>query len=756
MEPAKFPSFQGDLTSALVNVTRTVGQIAAQDLGFHRTSSAEFTEQLDEQAERVLALTSAVLKIAITGTEVKPPTLRNEDSIDENWHGVVDVIDSMLEKADASLDEFTGVIKKLSPSEEEKGMARLAYADARAAKKLDDNRIRFTPNIIKKPQLEFDHKPDNSNDLKTFKPLLKAKPNALVPLTFSESPDVSYQHPYETEIRAAEYPKSVYEIATPIPYKPLESTSATFVDTMDGVMEMLGDLKNAKEIAIDLEHHDAHSYVGLVSLMQISTRDKDWIVDTLKPWREELQVLNEVFTDPKILKVFHGSKMDIVWLQRDLGLYVVGLFDTFHAATALQYHQKSLKFLLEKIVNFEADKKHQMADWRIRPLPQAMFDYARSDTHFLLYIYDCLRNDLIENSTPEISHIDYVQERSKIECLQRYERSVYDEKTGHGSGGWYDMLSRASGSYSKQQFAIFKAVHKWRDEIARQEDENPQFVIPRHTLFKLVQYLPLDMGSLLRTLSPMNPLVKDRANDLLKVIKEANIAGVDGPEWRDAPSRPKLAKPTYEFNFSQTTKNNPPTIEKSQFWGNVLEVKEVPTPPEYSVTAASEAVRLSLPLPPMAKNVSEVREKLTPATPISAAPTAAPASNSIADEEKNKVFTVKELGGPRKRKSDAVEESPNQSSIGDDESNEMPDESAKMTKNQRKRARKQEKKATAAKEQTAPFDYGAADTVLNAPAASINATRRQKPFNPYAKALDAPSGARKDKREVPGKSWTYR
>ncbi len=66
---------------------------------------------------------------------------------------------------------------------------------------------------------------------------------------------------------------------------------------------MLEELRSAKEIAVDLEHHDTHSYVGLVSLMQISTRDKDWIVDTLKPWREDLQILNEVFADPNIIKV---------------------------------------------------------------------------------------------------------------------------------------------------------------------------------------------------------------------------------------------------------------------------------------------------------------------------------------------------------------------------------------------------------------------------------------------------------------------
>ncbi len=89
----------------------------------------------------------------------------------------------------------------------------------------------------------------------------------------------------------------------PIPPLPVESTQATFVDTFEGVKEMLEELKQQTEIAVDLEHHDAHSFIGLVSLMQISTRKKDWIIDTLKPWREDLQILNEVFADPKIVKV---------------------------------------------------------------------------------------------------------------------------------------------------------------------------------------------------------------------------------------------------------------------------------------------------------------------------------------------------------------------------------------------------------------------------------------------------------------------
>ena len=101
------------------------------------------------------------------------------------------------------------------------------------------------------------------------------------------------------------FPKRVYKKAEPIPFKPFDTTKAIWVDTPEAVHLMLTELKKAKDIAVDLEHHDTRSYVGLVSLMQISTRDKDWIVDTLKPWRQALQVLNEVFADPKIVKVMH-------------------------------------------------------------------------------------------------------------------------------------------------------------------------------------------------------------------------------------------------------------------------------------------------------------------------------------------------------------------------------------------------------------------------------------------------------------------
>lgn len=595
----------------------------------------------------------------------------------------------------------------------------------------------------------------------------------------------SYPHPYEKEIRKAKYDKSAYAVAPPKEFGPAETTEPIWVDTPEAVAEMVAELKQAREVAVDLEHHDVHSYHGLVSLMQISTRDKDWVVDTLKPWREDLQRLNEVFTDPKILKVFHGSTMDIVWLQRDLGLYVVGMFDTYHAAVALGYPKRSLKFLLEKFAKYEADKKYQMADWRLRPLTEEMLKYARADTHYLLYIYDCLRNELVEKSEPENNLVDYVLEQSKTEALQRFERPVYDAVNGQGAGGWYDLLTRTSSLLSKEQFAVFKAVHQWRDQVARQEDEGVQCVFPKHALFKLALAMPVDKHTLFRTLSPVTLLVKNRISELLDVIKSAKLAGANGPDVRDVVKPRKSAfeaVPAAQMASAAAAAATPkmtsiPTgdvrADSSQFWGSALEQLQVATVPvDFKVAASFEALRLSLPIPPMPATISDVQEKLAqdnkaPEPPLAQRP-------SSAKPDTSEIFTVKQAAPRRKRKlSEQPEESDATSSSGDSSSSEASSsssssdsESSEDEKSAKKQQRRKKKKTAGAQKQageedSTPFDYSTAPSVLHAKNAAAENNdgprhkQKKKQFDPYAKALNAPSGMRKAKKEITGRTFTF-
>ena len=141
-------------------------------------------------------------------------------------------------------------------------------------------------------------------------------------------------HPYAYEIEHISYPSSLFEHKEDKSPNSFENTPFTMVDSVPELEVLLEKLRNAKEIAVDLEHHSFRTFSGFVCLMQISTREEDFIIDTLS-LREELESLNEIFADPKIVKVFHGAESDIIWLQQDFNIFVVNLFDTYHASRLL-------------------------------------------------------------------------------------------------------------------------------------------------------------------------------------------------------------------------------------------------------------------------------------------------------------------------------------------------------------------------------------------------------------------------------------
>lgn len=185
-----------------------------------------------------------------------------------------------------------------------------------------------------------------------------------------------------------------------------------------------------------------------------------------------------------------------MWLQQDFDIYVVNLFDTYHAAKTLEFPKLSLASLFELYCDFEPDKKYQMADWRIRPLPEEMMFYARADTHFLLFIYDSLRNALIarasrtpspsveggEEGTPKPNPqraIRQVLDLSAETALRLHSRITYDVEKGQGHMGWANMAKKLLGKNESLDAPVgyaFKRLHHWRDTLARQLDESPQYV----------------------------------------------------------------------------------------------------------------------------------------------------------------------------------------------------------------------------------------------------------------------------------------
>ena len=150
----------------------------------------------------------------------------------------------------------------------------------------------------------------------------------------------------------------------------------------------------------------------------MSTAEKDYIVDALK-LRSEIpkSELKQIFEDERIVKIFHGSDTDVQLLACDLDIVTVNVFDTARAYQFLQrlpdflktfnttqsstntasYNFISLERLISLFLEIDLDKFFQVADWRIRPLPKGMIDYARCDSHYLIAVFAIIQAMLAQS-----------------------------------------------------------------------------------------------------------------------------------------------------------------------------------------------------------------------------------------------------------------------------------------------------------------------------------------------------------------------
>ncbi|OAP58849.1 hypothetical protein AYL99_06146 [Fonsecaea erecta] len=827
---ADFKSFQNLVQASLIDVTRSATQVSNQDLGFHRSSSDKISRALDRQNAHLLRLTNKLLKAATQDTSLKPPTLQNQDSVEDNWRGIVDVVDGLLEKADSSLDEFSGIFKPQNAAPQDSEPSSMSTKTGLGLQ-------RWAAGNIQKPQTFFERQVNNS-DSTPFKPLLQTKPHALVPLEESiGNEETGYRHPYAQEIERYQYPPTVYKFKQPIAFRPIDESEHIFVDTEEGVLDMLEELKDADEIAIDLEHNDMRSYVGMVCLMQISTRKKDWIIDTLKPWREKLQILNQVFANPKILKVLHGSNMDVIWLQRDLGLYIVGLFDTYHAACALQFQGKGLKHLLFQFANVHAQKQYQLADWRVRPLPKDLVDYARSDTHYLLTIYDHMRNLLVNGSSPNVNLTDYVLMQSKKEALQVYTRQKYDLETGGGQLGWFAMLTQRYINLSKEQLGVFRALHAWRDRKARELDEGIQYILPNKTLWRVAENMPTSVFNFHQTCRGDSKLVSDRIPEIIEVVKQGKIEGKNGKSREELVQHCetvlglKAVRPREKKQHPQSTYSGlgatlkqlaagpisaspdhvdlTPAVNRSSasmFWGGVTPQCQRSST---DITIATAALSSMVPLRLLATTEEAAKAEgalVQPASesaltkPTKALHPEAPTAKDRLRSKDDEIFTLNELSRSKgkKRKTDDSHQDASDDGLtvivshngkmigvakgtttaGDEAfstspSSQFPSSTSTFlypeveAKREAKRRKKAEKKALrdsrkaaedAQAQATEPFDYASAPSLFKPSLqSSTQQGQERKVINPFAKALDTSTGARRAKmgKELPGKSMTF-
>ncbi|HEY4670906.1 MAG TPA: ribonuclease D, partial [Gemmatimonadaceae bacterium] len=261
-----------------------------------------------------------------------------------------------------------------------------------------------------------------------------------------------------------------------------------------------------------------HRFLDRIYLLQLSTRDRSAIIDPL-PIGSPAK-LGQLLQDPKVEVVFHDADYDLRLVHQDYGWHVNKIFDTRVAAQLLGIKSFGLAALLEQYFDVKLDKKHQRADWSMRPLTPDMLEYAAQDTRYLLQLRDHMKSELERRGRWHWAE----EEFSRLEGT-RWEAEESME-------GFLRM--KGARDLNRRELAVLREVANWRDTVAAQLDRATFRVMGNEVLLELARRAPRSVSELSAIKGMPKGMIERGGADIVAGIRR----GMDAPE-ADLPKFPR-------------------------------------------------------------------------------------------------------------------------------------------------------------------------------------------------------------------------
>jgi len=287
-----------------------------------------------------------------------------------------------------------------------------------------------------------------------------------------------------------------------------EKTELVWIDEQARFKEMLLQIMKQPVVAIDTESNSLYAYQEQVCLIQISTVDKDYLVDPLA--LKDLSELSGLFESPEIEKVFHAAEYDLMCLMRDYGFRFNNIFDTMLAGRALGISSIGLGSMLESQFGIILEKRFQRANWGVRPLSQEMLTYARLDSHYLIPLRNALLEQLIKLNRLELFREDC---NYLIKHTKPMQNNVIDL--------W--RIPGVNDLKPKHLSALYQLLI-FRDTLAKSQNKPHFKVISNQALLEIAQTLPKYPEELTLLPSVAKSQISRYAKGLLQAVKQAQKA----------------------------------------------------------------------------------------------------------------------------------------------------------------------------------------------------------------------------------------
>ena len=307
----------------------------------------------------------------------------------------------------------------------------------------------------------------------------------------------------------------------------LEDTELVWVDQPKKLRDIADQLSQQDVLAIDTESNSLYAYQEQVCLIQISTPQRDILIDTLA--LTDLSPLERIFNRKDQLKIFHAAEYDLICLFRDYGFRFQHLFDTMIAARTLGISKIGLSALLEQYFGLRLEKKYQRANWGQRPLKQEMIDYARLDSHYLIPLQAQLRNDLQDTGRWELAFEDF----------NRLPQNIEDTTETSETDFW---KLRGARDLTPQVAAVLKSLYNFRDAVAKSQNRPPFKVISQQALVEIAQACPTRQQDLIKISSLSTRLANRYGRGLIEAVRNGQQAPPEYPPKHHRPHNAVLER----------------------------------------------------------------------------------------------------------------------------------------------------------------------------------------------------------------------
>jgi ribonuclease D len=294
--------------------------------------------------------------------------------------------------------------------------------------------------------------------------------------------------------------------------------AAQYLDTPDAVARWVSSIGGAKLVALDTEGASFHRFVDRIYLLQVSTREKSAVIDPLPIGTPK--DLGDLVEDPTVEIVFHDADYDLRLLSQDYGWRIRNVFDTRVAAQLMGIRAFGLAALLDRFFGVKLDKKHQRADWSMRPLTKDMLDYAALDTMYLPDLRDRLKTAL-QNAGR------WSWAREEFDRLESVRWSGEDDGNGF-------LRMKGARDLNRRELAVLRELVAWRNAVASEQDRATFRVMGNEPLFDIVHLQPRELAAFAAIKGMPRGIIEHRAAEIIAAIER----GLAVPE-ADLPRFPK-------------------------------------------------------------------------------------------------------------------------------------------------------------------------------------------------------------------------